>query len=106
MIVGMTHNQPETACTDMHAEADDNTMSCIQPVVEDTEQRERIRAAFAANTHTSRYADDLTIDAQDGVVLLRGTVDSLHDSDQLLEVAMQVEGVHEVIDRMQVRSLV
>lgn len=106
MIVGMIHDQAGKDHTDMHTDTDDDTMSSIQPVGEDTEQRERIRAAFAANTHTSRYADNLTIDAQDGVVLLRGTVDSLHDSDQLLTVAMQVEGVCEVIDRMHVRSLV
>ncbi len=64
-----------------------------------------VRDALRADSSTTAYADRVQIGARNGVVTLRGTVDDLTDSDNLLAVAEYVSGVTEVIDELQVRGL-
>src|SRR3954470_14348696 len=56
----------------------------------------RVREALRADSSTNQYAHKIMITASDGVVTLRGIVDDLVDSDNLLAVAEYVEGVDEV----------
>ena len=65
----------------------------------------RVREALRADSSTTRYAGRIAIEARGGVVTLRGEVDDLVDSDNLLAVAGYVEGVDEVIDELRVRGL-
>jgi len=72
---------------------------------EDDEMSARVREALRADSSTTQYADRIAINARRGVVTLRGVVDDLMDSDNLLAVAEFVEGVEEVVDELEVRGL-
>jgi hypothetical protein len=74
-------------------------------VTTDDEVRARVREALRADSSTSQYAGKIAISVSDGVVTLRGSVDDLVDSDNLLAVAEYVEGVDEVVDELRVRGL-
>jgi len=67
--------------------------------------RARVREALRADSSTTQYAGKIAITARDGVVTLRGEVDDLVDSDNLLAVAEYVDGVDEVVDELRVRGL-
>jgi len=71
----------------------------------DDEVRARVREALRADSSTSQYVGRIAIVARDGVVTLRGQVDDLVDSDNLLAVAEYVDGVDEVVDELRVRGL-
>ena len=74
-------------------------------ITADDEIRARVREALRADSSTSQYVGKIAIVAHDGVVTLRGRVDDLVDSDNLLAVAEYVEGVDEVVDELRVRGL-
>jgi hypothetical protein len=65
----------------------------------------RVREALRADSATSRYADELAIGTINGVVAVRGVVDDIDDSDNVVEVAGRVAGVVDVIDELDVRAL-
>jgi hypothetical protein len=69
------------------------------------ETTDRIREALRADASTSRYADALRIDTEGGVVRIRGTVDDILDSDDIIAVASEVTGVVEVRDQLNVRGV-
>jgi hypothetical protein len=71
----------------------------------DDELSARVREALRADSSTTQYANRIAIAIAGGVVTLRGTVDDLVDSDNLLAVAEYVEGVDEVVDELRVRGL-
>jgi osmotically-inducible protein OsmY len=71
----------------------------------DDELSARVREALRADSSTTQYASRIAIATSGGVVRLRGIVDDLVDSDNLLAVAEYVEGVEEVIDELRVRGL-
>jgi hypothetical protein len=71
----------------------------------DDELRARVREALRADSSTSQYVGKIAISARDGVVTLRGIVDDLVDSDNLLAVAEYVDDVDEVVDELRVRGL-
>jgi hypothetical protein len=71
----------------------------------DDEVSARVREALQADSSTTQYADRVAIEARGGVVTLRGVVDDLVDSDNLLAVAAYVEGVEEVVDELRVRGI-
>jgi hypothetical protein len=72
---------------------------------EDDEVSARVREALRADSSTSQYADRIAIETRGSVVTLRGEVDDLLDSDNLLSVAEYVEGVDDVVDELRVRGL-
>lgn len=72
---------------------------------DDDEMSARVRDALRADSSTTMYADSIRILTQGSVVTLRGVVDDLVDSDNLLAVAEYVEGVEEVIDELRIRTL-
>jgi hypothetical protein len=71
----------------------------------DDELSERVRDALRADASTTAYADSIEIRSGRGVVVLRGTVDDLEDSDALAAVAETVRGVTEVRDELAVAGL-
>ncbi|MFL5800231.1 MAG: BON domain-containing protein [Roseiflexaceae bacterium] len=72
---------------------------------DDDEVSARVREALRADSATTQYADKIAIETRDGIVTLRGLVDDLTDSDNLLAVAEYVEGVEEVVDELEVRNI-
>jgi hypothetical protein len=71
----------------------------------DDEMVARVRAALRADSATTQYADAVAISVRNGVVILRGTVLDLEDSDNIAAVAGYIEGVVEVVDELDVREL-
>lgn len=71
----------------------------------DDEMASRVREALRANAATSRYADAIAIGTRGGTIALRGVVDDIEDSDELVSVAQTVTGVVEVIDETDVRGV-
>lgn len=65
----------------------------------------RVREALRADAATSRYADALDIDTEGGVARIRGTVDDILDSDEIVAVASEVTGIVEVRDQLRVRGV-
>ena len=82
---------------------DDGHHSSFLP--SDDEVSARVREALRADSSTTAYADRVAIEARRGTAILRGVVDDLVDSDNLLAVAEYVEGVDEVVDELRVRGL-
>ena len=66
---------------------------------------ERIRDALRADAATSRYADSLIIGRRGGVVIVRGVVDDIEDSDNVADVISEVPGVNDVVDETEVAAL-
>ena len=74
-------------------------------VTGEDEMAARVREALRADSLTTQYADDLVIGTRGGRVVIRGFVDDLEDTDNVVAVAERVEGVLEVIDETEVRAL-
>ena len=64
-----------------------------------------VRAALRADSATRRYADELAIGTIGRTVALRGVVDDLDDSDNVIEVAGRVVGFDHIVDELEVRAL-
>jgi hypothetical protein len=64
-----------------------------------------VRAALLADSSTTEFARRIRIATRNSVVILRGTVEDLDDSDNAIAVAQYVEGVTEVIDELRIRAL-
>jgi hypothetical protein len=71
----------------------------------DDEMAARVHEAIRADSATTQYADRVVISVVNGVVTLRGEVEDLEDSDNLLAVAGYVQGVVEVVDKLRLRSM-
>jgi len=69
----------------------------------DDELREAVLAALHADAATTDLV--LEVEAQDGVVFLRGIVPSLDDADLAESVAARVPGVEEVQDELEIQGL-
>lgn len=69
------------------------------------EMTDRVREALRADAATSQYADSLRIDTEGGVVEVRGLVDDILDSDNIIAVVSEVSGVVDVRDDIRVRGV-
>jgi hypothetical protein len=65
----------------------------------------RIREAIRADAATSDYADRIAIGTRGGLIVLRGTVDDIGDTDELVAVAQRVTGVVDVVEELAVDGL-
>jgi hypothetical protein len=63
----------------------------------------RVREALRADSSTTQYADTVRIVTRGRTVILRGLVDDIDDSDNMVAVAQYVTGIDEVIDELEVR---
>lgn len=61
--------------------------------------------ALRADSSTTGYADRIAIIVRGNTVILRGLVDDLDDSDNLVAVAQYVEGVAEVVDELRIKGM-
>ena len=69
----------------------------------DGDLAERVRLALARDAATTDLAPEV-VEENDGVVTLRGTVQSLEDTDNAIEVAARVPGVKDVVDELAVEE--
>jgi hypothetical protein len=72
---------------------------------EESELTARIREAIRADAATSAYADRIVIATIGSTAILRGVVDDLTDTDDLVAVVERVNGVDEVRDETEVAGL-
>ncbi len=64
-----------------------------------------VRHALLADSHTSHLVDRLAIATINGTVIVRGTVDDLDDTDNIVAVISDLPGVEAVRDQTEVRGL-
>lgn len=76
-----------------------------QSIAGEDELSARVREALRADASTSRYAETLAIGTRGSTVALRGVVDDVEDSDNVVAVASRVSGIDEVVDELDVRAL-
>ena len=69
------------------------------------ERTERIREALMAHAATVGFVDRLRFDTIGSRVVLEGTVDDLDDEDAVVGVISDVEGVTEVVNRLEVTTV-
>jgi len=65
----------------------------------------RIRDALRADSSTSRYADMVLLGNRGGTVVVRGEVEDVDDTDDIVAVISNVVGVAEVLDELEVAAL-
>lgn len=65
----------------------------------------QVHDALRADAGTSRWADQIVVGTRGDMVVLRGQVDDVDDSDDVAAVVARVDGVGEVIDEIEVRAL-
>ncbi|HEY5520787.1 MAG TPA: BON domain-containing protein [Candidatus Limnocylindrales bacterium] len=63
---------------------------------------ERVREALRADAATTQYADALAIATRNGTVVVRGVVEDIDDTDNVIDVISRVTGVADVIDELEV----
>jgi hypothetical protein len=64
-----------------------------------------VRQALRADSQTTNLADNLTIATINGTVIVRGIVDDLDDTDNIVAVISELPGVERVRDETTVRGL-
>jgi hypothetical protein len=74
-------------------------------LADEDELSARVREALRADATTSMYADSLAIGTRGRTVALRGLVDDVDDTDNVVSVASRVTGIDEVVDELDVRAL-
>ena len=82
---------------------DDSHFASVLP--DEDEMTGRVREALRADAATTEYAEAIEIETDGDRVILRGVVEDLEDDDNLVAVASTVEGVGEVVDRLEVATL-
>jgi hypothetical protein len=81
---------------------EDHTSSVVPG---EDEMSARIRDALLADSATTQFAEHLAIASRGGVVHVRGVVEDIDDTDNVVAVIERVDGVVEVVDELQVRVL-
>ena len=74
-------------------------------LADEDEMAARVRDALRADAATSSYADSVAIGTRGRTVALRGMVDDVEDTDNMVEVVSRVAGIDNVIDELEVRAL-
>jgi BON domain len=72
---------------------------------DDDERTARVEEALRADGRTTALADAIDVDSEGGRVVLRGVVEDLEDEDAAVAVAEEVEGVTEVVSRLEIATL-
>jgi BON domain len=76
-----------------------------EPVTEWDERTARVMEALRADAQTTDLVDHLTVETDGGQVIVRGVVADLDDEEAVLAVIDSVDGVNEIIDRLEVAAL-
>jgi hypothetical protein len=69
------------------------------------ERTERVRDALRSHAATSTLVDRLSVETVGSRVVVAGTLDDLDDEDQVLEVISEVDGVTDIVNRIEIASL-
>jgi hypothetical protein len=69
------------------------------------ERTERVLEALRSHAATTGLVDRLSIDTDGSRVIVAGTLDDLDDEDEVLEVISEVDGVSDVVNRIDIASL-
>ncbi len=106
-VVAGEHGQPEIAAgfgmtADQEPFDADHHSSALSA---EDERTERIREALMAHAETVGLVDRLRFDTIGSTVLLEGSVEDLDDEDAVLGVISEVEGVTEVVNRLEVTAV-
>jgi len=81
---------------------DDDPYSADVAPAEDVETR--IRDALRSKPATSRFADYLAVNISGTTAEVRGTVEDKVDTEHVVEVIGQVDGIDEVVDQLEVET--
>ncbi len=76
-----------------------------EAVTDTDDMEERIHEALRADSATSAMAQRIQVALRGGTVILRGEVEDLLDTDEVVAVVERVTGVTEVIDEIEVAAL-
>ena len=76
-----------------------------EAVTDTDDMEERIHEALRADSATSAMAQRIQVALRGGTVILRGEVEDLVDTDEVVAVVERVTGVTEVIDEIEVAAL-
>ncbi len=76
-----------------------------EAVTDTDDMEERIHEALRADSATSGMAQRIQVALRGGTVILRGEVEDLVDTDEVVAVVERVTGVTEVIDEIEVAAL-
>jgi len=77
-----------------------------QKIIDDLVLSTEVRAIIAANAASKNIADArVEVEADNGVVIIRGTVESLGDADNIREIVKTIPGIKEIDSKMQVKGL-
>ena len=106
-IVAGDDGQPEIAAG-FGTTADDEPFDANhhQAALFDADERtERVLEALASHAATSGLVDRLSIETVGSRTVIEGTVDDLEDEEEIVAVVSEVDGVSEVVSRIEVASL-
>ncbi len=76
-----------------------------EAVTDADDMEERVREALIADSATSALAQRIRVGLRGSIVILRGEVEDLVDTDEVVAVVERVSGVTEVIDEIEVAAL-
>lgn len=65
---------------------------------------QNLRIALFADKNLSAEAKNIKIFTEDGVVILRGALDSAEEKNEILKKAKSIDGVKKIEDQIQIRS--
>jgi hypothetical protein len=69
------------------------------------ERTERVREALASHAETAGLVDRLSFDTIGSRIVIEGTVDDLDDEEQILGVISELDGITEVVNRIEIAAL-
>jgi hypothetical protein len=69
------------------------------------ERTERVREALLSHAATSGLVDRLSFDTVGSRIVVEGTLDDLDDEDQVLEVISGVDGITDIVNRIEIESI-
>jgi hypothetical protein len=69
------------------------------------ERTERVREALLSHAATSALVDRLSFETVGSRIVVAGTLDDLDDEDQVLEVISEVDGITDVVNRIEIDAL-
>src|SRR5215210_4744035 len=69
------------------------------------ERTERVREALASHAETSGLVDRLSFDTIGSRIIVEGIVDDLDDEDQILGVIAEVDGITDIVNRIEIAAL-
>jgi hypothetical protein len=76
-----------------------------EPVAEWDERTARVMEALRADAQTTNLVDHLSVETDGGQVVVHGVVADLDDEEAVLAVIDSVDGVNEIVDRLEVAAL-